>query len=96
MNAEPHLTGQMASVEEWMINNTPAPIQLKRQQGGGGVMFWAGIHCNNLIGHFRVNDGVKMNSDNYQSLLTRHFLPYYRHLRGAIENLVDYRTSKNR
>ena len=74
----------------WMMNNTPAPIQLKRQQGGGGVMFWAGIHCNNLIGPFRVNDGVKMNSDNYQSLLTRHFLPYYRHLPAHIRNKLIF------
>ena len=65
----------------WMMNNTPVPIQLKRKQGEGGC-----FHCNNLIGPFRFNDGVKMSSDNYQSLLTRHFLPYYRHLPVHIKN----------
>ena len=32
----------------------------KDQQGGSGVMFWAGIIGNELVGPFRISDGVKM------------------------------------
>ena len=28
--------------------------------GGGGVMFWPGIIGNDLVGPFRVSNGVKM------------------------------------
>ena len=38
-------------------------MRLKRQQRGGGLTFWAGIVGDNLIGPFRVPDGVKMYSN---------------------------------
>ena len=34
----------------WCRNGIQAPDRFKRQQGGGGVMFWAALHNNMLIG----------------------------------------------
>ena len=41
------------------------PHRLRRQQGGGGVMLWAGIIGNELVGPFRVPDGVKLTAAAY-------------------------------
>ena len=53
------------------------PTRLRRQQGGGGVMFWAGILGNKMVGPFRVPEGVKMNAT-YADFLKRSFVPWYR------------------
>jgi len=47
----------------------------RRQQGGGGVMFWAGILNDKLIGPFRVPDGVKLDSKGYCDFLRTNLLP---------------------
>ena len=44
----------------WVRNGALHPHFLRRQQGGGGVMFRAGIVGNELVGPFRVPDGVKL------------------------------------
>ena len=62
----------------WVIHGESVPIRFRRQQGGGGVMFWAGIVGNRLIGPFKVEEGVKMNSENYSSFLQANFIPWYR------------------
>ena len=61
----------------WILDKTSTPSRLVRQQGGGGVMFWAGLHGKNLVGPFRVPDGLKMDSQGYTDFLSRHLLPYY-------------------
>lgn len=60
----------------WIAEGTDAPPRLRRQQGGGGVMIWAGIIKNELIGPFRVAEGVKMDSANYCKFLGENFLPW--------------------
>lgn len=60
----------------WLANGALTPKRLRRQQGGGGIMFWAAIHGRNLIGPFKVEQGVKMDSRTYQNLLDTHFMPY--------------------
>lgn len=57
----------------WLVDGHHVPIRLRRQQGGGGVMFWAGIMGRELVGPFRVPKGVKMTSANYIEFLTDHF-----------------------
>ena len=54
------------------------PTRLRRQQGGGGVMFWAGIMGRELVGPFRVPEGVKITSVKNVEFLTDHFLPWYK------------------
>lgn len=62
----------------WVLNNRSVPGRLRRQQGGGGVMIWAGIVGSEIIGPFKVEEGVKLNSDNYCELLNAEFFPWYR------------------
>jgi len=62
----------------WIIDGEPVPVRLRRQQGGGGVMFWAGIVANELIGPFRVPDGVKLNAQSYVEFLSDNFFAWYR------------------
>lgn len=64
----------------WVLNGRQARNRFRRQQGGGGVMFWAGLLGNTIVGPFRVEQGVKLNSRNYCSFLTRNFLPWYQRL----------------
>ncbi len=40
-------------------------------------MFWAGIVDDQLVGPFRVREGVKMNSESYISCVTDHFVKWY-------------------
>lgn len=46
----------------WVISGQNPQHRFRRQQGGGGVMFWAAILKNEIIGPFRVLEGVKINS----------------------------------
>lgn len=46
----------------WISNGHEASRQVRHQQGGGGVLLWAGIIKDELVGHFQVEDGLKINS----------------------------------
>lgn len=56
---------------DWSLFDTP--FRLRRQQGGGGVMVWAGICGDTLIGPFMVEEGVKMDSKAYADFLKQNF-----------------------
>ena len=60
----------------WNLNGTPTPYRFRRQQGGGGIMFWAGIIGDKLCGPFRVPEGVKLTSNAYTAFLDEHLLPW--------------------
>lgn len=62
----------------WLREGVPLPTRVRRQQGGGGVMFWAGIVGERLVGPFKVPEGVKITSDSYIAFLTKHFMPWYK------------------
>ena len=47
-----------------------------RHQGGGGVMLWAGIVNNEIVGPIMVREGVKINSANYCALLDECLVPW--------------------
>ena len=65
----PTLDGPEGMSRGWLMNKSAPPMRLRRQQGGGGVMFWATIHDDHIIGLFLVEDGVKMTSQVYIDLL---------------------------
>ena len=44
---------------------------MHRQQGGGEIMFWAGIKGSTLVGPYKVPEGMKMNSKAYCEILDR-------------------------
>src|SRR4029434_6865577 len=74
----------------WLVNGHHVPTRLRRQQGGGGVMFWAGIMGRELVGPFRVPDGVKMTSAKYVEFLTDHFLLWYKKKNRAFRSKIIF------
>jgi len=62
----------------WLLTDMEALHRFKRQQGGGGVMFWAAIIKDEIIGPFRLQKGVKINSITYCEFLKTNFLPWLR------------------
>ena len=63
---------------EWCDTKALCPQRIRRQQGGGGVMFWAAIIHDELVGPFRIKDGVKMTAPTYIAFLREHWLPWYK------------------
>lgn len=62
----------------WIRHDCPRPTRIRRQQGGGGVMFWAGIIGNEIVGPFRVPEGVKLTSATYVQFLRENFIPWFK------------------
>jgi transposase len=60
----------------WLLSTSQPQIRLRRQQGGGGVMVWAGIIGSEVVGPFRVREGVKLNSESYCTFLKENLLPW--------------------
>ena len=55
----------------WLLNGTTPQSKIRQQQGGGGVMIWVGIINNQIVGPFRVPDGVKMCAKSYVDFLKK-------------------------
>ena len=68
------LDGPDGWMRGWYCMEDPRPERIRRQQGGGGVMFWAAIIGNELVGPFRVSDEVKMTAKVYMDFLKKHLL----------------------
>ena len=62
----------------WFSAEHGRPHLLRCQQGGGSVMFWAGIVGNELVGPFRVEDGVKMTAIVHIDFLKKNFVPWHK------------------
>ena len=60
----------------WVIRGDQCPTRIRRQQGGGGVMLWAGIVGDELVGPFRVQEGVKLTSNTYCQFLKSFLEPW--------------------
>jgi hypothetical protein len=60
----------------WVFNGDDCPTRMRRQQGGGGVMIWGGIIGNELVGPFRVPEGVKLTSVTYCDFLKNALEPW--------------------
>ena len=71
------LDGPDAFGRGWLVDGGIRPRSFKRQQGGGGIMVWAGIINSGLVGPFFVEEGVKMNSKNYVEFLQAHFMQWF-------------------
>uniref|UniRef100_A0A672M5Z5 Poly(U)-binding-splicing factor PUF60-like n=2 Tax=Sinocyclocheilus grahami TaxID=75366 RepID=A0A672M5Z5_SINGR len=56
------------------VNGHPVPTRPRCQQGGGGVMIWAGILGSEMVGPFRVPDSALM-MENGQSTASKLGLP---------------------
>ncbi|KAF4652486.1 hypothetical protein FOL47_011053 [Perkinsus chesapeaki] len=62
----------------------------EKAAGGGGVMFWAGIIGDTVVGPCRVEKGVKMDSKAYTELLANSFLPWYRSRPAAFKRKLIF------
>ena len=47
----------------WLLHGCQPEVGIRRQQCGGGVMFWAEIKGDSIIGPFKVELGVKIHSE---------------------------------
>ena len=63
--------------EEWYHNDGLLPQWIRHQQGDG-VMFCAAIIGNELVGPFRVADGVKITAKLYIDFIKEHLEPWYK------------------
>ena len=70
------LDGPDGWAKGWILNGQKGKVLVRRQQGGVGVMFWAGIVGDQLVGPFRVPEGLKMNSDSYCAFLEENLVPW--------------------
>lgn len=60
----------------WVQFGAERHQRLRRQQQGGGVMIWAGIIGDKLVGPVRVPDGVKVTSASYCDILNDALTPW--------------------
>ena len=66
----------------WILPGKQPETMMRRQQGGGGIMIWAGIVGSSLVGPFMIPEGVKVNKEVYCNLLQDSFLPWFQSLPG--------------
>ena len=74
----------------WCLDGLDVPVRLKRQQGGGGVMFWAGLLGNRVVGPFRVPEGVKLNACSYKQFLADNFLPWLNTQQSQLQESIVF------
>lgn len=60
----------------WLLNGFPSPTRLRHEQSGLGVMFRTGIMGREMVGPFRIPDGVKMAV--CVKVPIQHFLSWYK------------------
>ena len=60
----------------WVYNGDTCHARMRRQQGGGGVMLWTGIIGDELVGFFRVPDGLKLTAATYFEFLKKALEPW--------------------
>ena len=60
----------------WVYNGDTCHSRMRRQQGGGEVMIWAGIIGDELVGPFRVPDGLKLTAATYCEFLKKALEPW--------------------
>ena len=68
------LDGQDGWSSGWILHGRLPGVRIRRQQGGGEVMLWAGIKGDTIIGLFKVEAGVKIDAESYGELQVPHAL----------------------
>lgn len=74
----------------WVLNVRTRHMRLRRQQGGGGTMVWAGIIGGRLVGPWKVPGGVKMTADAYISFLKDHLQPWLKRQRVTFRRSIIF------
>ena len=60
----------------WILHGQKYHQGLRRQQGGGGIMLWAGIIGDKVLGPWRIPEGTKITSNVYINFLKKNFEPW--------------------
>ena len=84
------LDGPGGWMSGWLLNGTMPQSKIRRQQGDGGVMIWAGIINNQIVGPSRVPDGDTMCAKSYVDFLKKNFLPWYKKQPLALKRKVIF------
>ena len=84
------LDGPDGWARDLISSNDSAPVQGLRQQGGGRVMFGAAIVGDNIIGPFRVDDRVKIDSEGYCAFLNKRFRPWWKNQSMKLRKTLMY------
>jgi transposase len=74
----------------WVLHGDQCPIRMRRQQGGGGVMIWAGIVGDEILGPVRVPEGVKITSHTYCQFLKRVLEPWLEEIPLSLLRKIIY------
>ncbi|XP_029641898.1 uncharacterized protein LOC115216572 [Octopus sinensis] len=80
------LDGSDGRIKGWVVNGRDRHQHLRRQQRGGGIMIWADIIGDILVGPWKVPDRVKMTADAYIIFPREHIEPW---LKKAKDHLQD-------
>ena len=60
-------------VKGWILSNSDMPVSKRGQQGGGSVMIRTRIVYPTIIGPFKVNESVQINSENNSDFMDKTF-----------------------
>ena len=60
----------------WVLNDTPVKTKIRRQQGGGGIMIWAVIIDDQIVGPYRLPKVVKLTAVFYCQFLGKYLVPF--------------------
>ena len=71
------LDGPESDSSGWVQRGHSVKVRQLRQQGGGGVLFWALIVYDEVLGPIRVPQGVKLDSEEYFEHLRSSFSPWF-------------------
>ena len=72
----------------WVSLGRDRHRRLRRQQGGGGIMIWAGIIGGVLVGPWRVPEGVKMTAATYIAFLQQNFEPWFKKQKVTFKRMM--------
>ena len=84
------LDGSDAWSKIWVPNWALRPHRLRLQQGSRGVMFWACIIGNELVGPIHVQDGVKLTAVANIDFLKQNVLPWFKKKQLSFKNKMVF------
>ena len=73
-----------------MANRCASSRRLRRPQGGGGIMIWAGIIEGITVRPWRVYEGIQITAETYIEILKEHLEPWFKRSRIAFRRTMMF------